>query len=133
MIGTLMGTAGINYSIFNNPVIFVMIMALFVHELGHYFVARKRKANPDLPYFIPLFPFVIGITRIKNLNIKDSPAVLIAGPAFAILFTLFFIIFNFYYNLFSIFPLLFILAFEIVSNYFGSDGNKYRSAKAQLA
>ena len=49
-----MGTAGINYAIFNNPVIFVMIMALFVHELGHYFVARKRKANPDLPYFIPL-------------------------------------------------------------------------------
>ena len=128
-----MGTAAINYSIISNPIIFVMIMALFVHELGHYFVARKRKANPDLPYFIPLFPFIIGVTRIKNLNIKDSPAVLIAGPAFGILFILFFIIFNFYHNLFSILPLIFILLFEIVSNYFGSDGNKYRSVKAQLA
>ena len=128
-----MGTAAINYSIISNPIIFVMIMALFVHELGHYFVARKRKANPDLPYFIPLFPFIIGVTRIKNLNIKDSPAVLIAGPAFGLLFIFFFIIFNFYHNLFSILPLIFILLFEIVSNYFGSDGNKYRSVKAQLA
>jgi hypothetical protein len=131
MIGSLLGAAAINYTIISNPIVFVMIAALFIHELGHFYVARKRKANPDLPYFIPLFPFLIGITRIKNLDPKDAPAVILAGPAFAILFTIFMIIFNLYYKLFSFVSLFFILGFEIIINYFGSDGQKYRKIKAQ--
>lgn len=131
MIGTILGSAAINYSIIHNPVVFVMIMALFVHELGHYFVAKHRNANPDLPFFIPLFPFLIGITRIKDLDRKDAPAVLFAGPAFAVLFTLVFMLFNLVYKLFSFIPLFMILVFEIILNYFGSDGRKYRAIKAQ--
>lgn len=131
MIGTLAGAAAINYTIVHSPVVFVMIMALFIHELGHYFVAKKRKANPDLPYFIPLFPFIIGVTRIKDLDPKDSPAVLIAGSAFSTLFILFVIFHNLFYRLFSFVPLIMILIFEIIINYFGSDGKKYRALKSQ--
>ena len=131
MLGTLMGSAAINYTIVHNPLVFVMIMALFVHELGHYFVARKRKANPDLPFFIPLFPFLIGITRIKDAQDSDAPAILLAGASFASLFFIVFIMFNYFYRLFSFTPLFLMLSFEILFNYFGFDGRKYRYFKSQ--
>ena len=133
MIGTILGSAAINYSIVHNPVVFVMIMALFVHELGHYFAAKSKGANPDLPFFIPLFPLIIGITRIKDLDLSDAPSVLFSGPAFAVLFTFVFMLFNYFYKLFSFLPLFMILTFEIVLNYFGSDGRKYRRIKSQLS
>lgn len=126
-IGTVAALAAINYTIIHNPIVFVFVMSLLVHEFGHYFVARKKGADPDLPYFIPLFPFNIGVTRIKNLMPKDIPAVSIAGPAFAALFLVFFIIINSIYKIFSFIPLFIMLALEIVFNYFGSDGKKYRA------
>lgn len=125
-LGSTAGLAAINYTIIHNPIVFVFIMSLFVHEFGHYFIARKRGANPDLPYFIPLFPFNIGVTRIKNLLPKDIPAVSIAGMFFASLFIIFFIMFNSIYRIFSFMPLFIMLALELVFNYFGSDGKKYR-------
>lgn len=132
MIGTILGSAAINYSIVHNPVVFVMIMALFIHELGHYFSAKSRGGKPDLPFFIPLFPLIIGITRIRDLDLSQAPAVLFSGPAFAVLFTLVFILFNYFFRFFSMIPLFMILTFEIVLNYFGSDGRKYRRIKSQL-
>jgi hypothetical protein len=108
-------------------------MSLFIHEFGHYFVARKRGANPDLPYFIPLFPFNIGVTRIKNLLPKDIPAVSMAGSLFASLFLIFFIMLNFIYRLFPFMPLFIMLALEIIFNYFGSDGKKYRKYNSSFA
>jgi len=132
MLGTLLGSAAINYTIVHNPLVFVMIMALFIHELGHYYVARKRKADPDLPFFIPLFPFLIGITRIRNAKDQDAPAILLAGASFASLFLFVFILFNYFYRLFSFTSLFILLAFEILFNYFGFDGRKYRSIKSQL-
>lgn len=133
MIGTILGSAALNYSIVHNPLVFVMIMALFIHELGHYFVARYKGADPDLPFFLPLFPFIIGLTRIKDLDFQHAPAVLLAGPAFAVLFILLFIFFNYFYRIFSTISLFMIMLFEIVFNYFGSDGRKYRRIKSQLA
>lgn len=133
MLGTILGSAALNYSIVHNPIVFVMIMALFIHELGHYIVSKYNGANPDLPFFIPLFPLVIGVTRIKNLNKDHAPSVLFSGPAFASLFILVFILFNYFYNIFSIIPLFILLAFEIILNYFGSDGRKYRKIKFQTA
>ena len=130
-IGTAAGLAAINYSIIHNPIVFVFVMSLFLHEFGHYLIARKYGANADLPYFIPLFPFNIGITRIRNLKDKHIPAVAIAGPMFASMFLLFFIMFNSIYRLFAFTPLLLMLAFEIIFNYFGSDGKKYRKYNFQ--
>jgi Zn-dependent protease len=125
-LGTTAGLAAVNYTIIHNPIVFVFVMSLFIHEFGHYFVARKHGANPDLPYFIPLFPFNIGVTRIRNLMPKDIPAVSIAGPMFASIFLMLFIMFNSLYRIFSFMPLFIMLALEIIFNYFGSDGKKYR-------
>lgn len=132
-VGTTAGLAAINYTIVHNPIVFVFIMSLFVHEFGHYFVARKNGADPDLPYFIPLFPFNIGITRIKNLLPKHVPAVSMAGPMFASIFLILFIMFNSIYRIFSFIPLFIMLALEIIFNYFGSDGKKYRKYKSSFA
>jgi Zn-dependent protease len=118
-IGSAAGLAAINYTIVHNPIVLVFVMSLFLHEFGHYLTARKYGAKVDLPYFIPLFPFNIGITRIRNLHAKYVPAV--------------FIMFNSIYNIFSFIPLFLILAFEIIFNYFGSDGKKYRKYNLQKA
>lgn len=130
-IGTAAGLAAINYTVIHNPIVFVFVMSLFLHEFGHYLTARKYGANADLPYFIPLFPFNIGVTRIRNLKTKYIPAVSIAGPMFACAFLLFFIMFNSIYRLFAFTPLFLMLAFEIIFNYFGSDGKKYRKYNIQ--
>lgn len=133
MLGTILGSAALNYSIIHNPIVFVMIMALLIHELGHYIASKHNGANPDFPFFIPLFPFTIGVTRIKDLDKHYAPAVLFSGPAFAVLFILVFILLNYFYNIFSTISLFILLAFEIILNYFGSDGRKYRKIKSQTA
>lgn len=131
LVGSVLGSAAISYTLTHNPIMFLVIAALLVHEFGHYFVARLKNADPDLPYLVPIFPFIIGITRIKNIQTQHAPSIFIAGPIFGILTILAFILFNSYLLIFPIFPLLFMLAFEILFNYFGPDGRMYRSTKSQ--
>jgi hypothetical protein len=129
MIGSLAGAAAINYTIVHSPLVFLMIAALFVHEIGHYLVANYHKANPDYPYFIPLFPFIIGVTRIKNLQDHHRSSVAIAGMIFGSFFILAMIGYNFLFNIYSTLSLFIILLMEIIINYLGSDGKKYRRYK----
>lgn len=129
MIGSILGSAAINYTVLHNPLVFVFIMSLFIHELGHYIVAKKHKADPDFPYFIPLFPFTIGVTRIKNLKDKYKSSVASAGTLFSSFFFIILFLFNYYYNLFSPLYILIMFIAELIFNYFGSDGKKYRQYK----
>jgi fatty acid desaturase len=126
---SLIAVAAINYTIIHSPVVLVMTMALFVHEFGHYFVAKSKGADPDYPYFIPLFPLTIGVTRIKNLKDKDRSQVAIAGMLFASLFLLTLISYNYLFNIFSVLALFIMLFIEIIFNTVGSDGKKYRKYK----
>ena len=129
MIGTVLASAAINYTIVHSPVVFIMIAALLVHEFGHFTVAKLKGADPDLPFLIPLFPLIIGLTRIKDVDPADARPILFAGPAFGALFILLMILFNTLYGIVSFIPLFFMLAFEIIMNYFGSDGRKFRQLK----
>ncbi len=131
MIGSVLGAAAINYTIVHSPVVFIMIAALLVHEFGHFIVAKLKGGEPDLPFLIPLFPLIIGITRIKNLDMQHARSVLFAGPAFGVLFILLTILFNVLYGIVPFIPLFFMLTFELVMNYFGSDGRKFRKLKYQ--
>lgn len=126
---TLAATAAINYTIIHSPFVLVLIMTLFVHELGHYIIAKYKGANPDLPYFIPLFPLIIGVTRIKDLKDEHKSAVAIAGASFASLFLLSLIGLNYFLQILSMFPLFVMLVLEIFFNTIGSDGKKYRKYK----
>lgn len=125
---TLVAVAGINYTILHSPLAFIMAFLLFIHEFGHYIVAKARGAKVHLPYFIPI-PFVsVGITYIANLKQKDIPAVAFAGPFLAVMTTIVLILFNYFYNFTSQISLLLILAAEIIYNLIGSDGQRYRAA-----
>lgn len=129
MLGSLAGAAAINYTIVHSPLVFVMITTLFVHELGHYLIARYSGANPDYPYFLPLFPLIIGVTRIKDLKDKDKSSVAISGMLFGSFFLLALISYNFLFKIYSTFSLFIILLMELIINYIGSDGKKYRKYK----
>lgn len=133
-IATLSATAAINYSLFHTPFVFVVLIVLLAHELGHYFVARMYDGDPDLPYFIPLPIITIGVTRIKRmkfLSFNSKKKISLYGPLVGlissiILFLLSLILFPIY----SI-PLLMLCFTEVLFNYFGVDGKKYRSYSRQ--
>ncbi len=127
---TLVATAAINYTIIHTPFVLVLIATLFVHELGHYIIAKYKGAHPDLPYFIPLFPLTIGVTRIKDLKDEHKSSVAIAGVLFASLFLMFLIGINSYLQIFSMFSLILLLSLELFFNLIGSDGKKYRKYKS---
>jgi len=131
-IGSLAALAAINYSIIQSPMVFIFILVLLAHELGHYFVARKNKAQAYLPYFLPL-PFIaIGITKVKGLTLRGKKQVALAGPFVGSLTALLLIILNSIFTFTSYVPLLILFFGEIIFNYFGSDGKQYRKVNRSL-
>lgn len=123
---TLVAAAAINYQLIHSPIVFVATFVLFIHELGHYFVAKYKKADVKFPYFIPLPFLIIGVTQILNLAEKDIPAVSLAGPLLGFITALLFVLINLIHNYTSTLSLLFIAFSEAIFNFFGSDGAKYR-------
>ena len=131
-IASLSALAAINYSIINNTFVFWAILVLLAHELGHYFISKKEGASPSLPIFLPL-PFIaIGITRIKNLSLKSKKKVSFSGPAFGFLTAFILFLLNIVFSFTSSFLLASLMLGEIVFNYIGTDGKKYRHAKKEL-
>lgn len=134
LVATAVATAAINYSILHNPFVFIVILVLIAHELGHYYTALSHGAKPDIPYIIPL-PFIaIGITRIKNfkkLSTKVRKAIVFNGPLTGII-TAFLIFLYLLLNpiVLPAYALLVVFA-EAILNYFGSDGKKYRQIKKE--
>ena len=121
--------SAINYTIIHNPIVLVLSFVLLIHELGHYYMAKYYKADVKTPIFIPFILFSIGITKTSNLSDKHKSAVAIAGPALASAFIVLLMLFNFINKLFSSKMLFLILAGEVVFNYLGSDGKRYRKYK----
>jgi hypothetical protein len=130
MIGTSLGSAALLYTLTHNPISFLIVAMLMVHEFGHYFSAKLKKYSPDLPFFIPLLPLIIGITRVKDLQPNNTSTIAFYGPFTALVFLLTFILHNYIYLLFSFVPLYLMFGFETFFNYFGSDGRKYRKYKS---
>ncbi len=65
-----------------------LVGILFVHEMGHYVLARRHRVDATLPFFIPFLPFPLGVgtlgavIRIRSL-LPSRRAVLdigVAGP-----------------------------------------------------
>lgn len=120
--------AAVNYTIIHNPIIFVFLLVLLSHELGHYFFAKRYTKDVSLPFFLPI-PFVaIAFTKIKNLTLKAKKKVALAGPLVGVITSILIILFNSVFNIFPYPPLFFLLFGEIIFNWFGSDGAKYRNA-----
>ena len=95
-IGSIIGLAGINYSLLHTPFVFVVVLVMLAHELGHYFAAKFANADPDFPYFIPFPFFTVGITRVRKIRFisyNSRKKILALGPITAVLTALMFLFF----------------------------------------
>jgi len=130
MFASAAAVAAINYSLFDPYYAAFMLLILIAHELGHYTIAKINKLNPDLPYFIPLPVFSIGITHIKKLNLSSKfihKSILFYGPFTAFIASIYLLLLSFIFLPSSTLSILILCAFELFFNYFGSDGKKYRA------
>ncbi len=121
--------SAINYTIIHNPIVLLSCFILLIHELGHYIMAKHYKANAQFPIFIPLIIASVGITQVFDLEDQYKSNVALAGPLLASCFIICLMLFNFLYKLFSTKFLLLFLTSEILLNYIGLDGKKYRKFK----
>lgn len=135
LIATAAAFAAINYTIINSPIVFIVTAVLIAHELGHYFAAIYNGAQADIPYIIPL-PFIgIGITRIKNfkkLSAHVRKSIIISGPTTGVITAILFLILSFITPFIAPLLILCIAISEVLFNYLGSDGKKYRQAKRDI-
>ncbi len=130
-IMSFIALSAVNYTIVHNPIVLLFSFVLLVHELGHYLMAKYFQLDAKLPIFIPFILFSVGITQIYNLPDEYKSAIAIAGPLLASLVISILILFNIIYKLFSTKLLFLLLTTEIIFNYLGSDGKKYRKFKQQ--
>jgi len=131
-IGTILAAAQINYAIVHSPIVYIVLLVMLTHELAHYFMGKLYKAKTRLPFFIPLPFFVIGVTKISKLKGLAKKNVSMSGPIVGFLTSLLLIIYN-YVNLYTSFiPLIALAIGEIITNYIGTDGSKYRQAKKEM-
>ena len=128
-IASASAVAAINYTVLHNPFVFVILIILFAHELGHYMIAKINKVQVDFPYFIPIPIFSIGITHIKNMSflpVVVRKKILMYGPITGFLTSFHLFIFSLIFFPSLALPFLFVSFYELFFNYFGSDGKKYR-------
>lgn len=130
--GSIGAFAAINYTLLHTPLVFLMAFVLFIHELGHYIIAKYHKAKVSYPIFLPFPIFAIGLTRIRDLPLSKVPIVALSGMLFSVSFLISLFIHNYFLLLFPTSILFIILFSEIFYNIIGFDGKKYRSAKQKL-
>jgi len=129
LIVTAVATAAINYALMPTPFVFFIILVLLAHEFGHYFISLLNRASPDLPYIIPLPLIAIGITRVHNfqeLKPNSQKSILFGGPLFGVITAISIFIYLLTNPIISPLYMLIIALLEIILNYFGSDGSRYR-------
>lgn len=132
-IASASAAAAVNYSIIHNSFVFFAILVLFSHEISHYFIAKKEGAKVTLPFFIPLPFFAVAFTKTSGLSNRSKMKVALSGPLVGFLTASLFLFLNIIFNFTSSFALAFLAIGELVLNYFGTDGSKYRSAKRNLS
>jgi hypothetical protein len=131
---SVLALAAINYTIIHNPFIFFVIFVMLIHELGHYFAALYNDGDPDIPYFIPIPFFPIGITRIRKmkfLSFNSKKNIIVSGPLFGALSAFILYLFSLSLNSVYTLPLLFLSFTELIFGFIGFDGKKYRQYSRQ--
>lgn len=126
LFASLIAVAALNYTILHNPYVFLMSFILLIHELGHYFAAKRNSVKSMLPFFIPLPFFPVGVTFTENADEKSRKYISISGAFSASLTLLILMFFNLHYKLFSFYMLFTAFISEVFFNYIGIDGQRYR-------
>lgn len=131
---SVLALAAINYTILHSPFVFYAVFIMLIHELGHYFAALYNDGEPDLPYFIPIPFFAIGLTRVKKmkfLSLNSKKNILFSGPLFGSLAAFLFFLISYSINSIYTLPFLLLALTEIIFGYIGFDGKKYRQYSRQ--
>lgn len=80
-VGTAAASAGVLYVTLPLWAAGILLGIVMVHEFGHYFAAlASAGATPELPYFIPLFFFVMGGTHVVGESLNQGRFIALAGP-----------------------------------------------------
>jgi len=132
MIATIIAAAQINYALINNTFVYLALFVMLIHELGHYYTAKIHKIKSKLPFFIPLPFFVIGVTRVAKTTNRLTKKVAFSGPLYGVIISILLLLLNTIYTFSSYIPIVALLVGEIVFNYIGADGVKYRKAKRNM-
>ena len=130
MVLSLMAIAAINYSIVHSVIVFLALAVLLAHELGHYIIAHREHANPRLPFFIPLPFIMIAATKVQHTTRHTTRKIALAGPCAGALTALLLLVIAIVSgaNVELITALVILLISEIVVNFVGSDGKRFRTA-----
>jgi len=131
-ITSLSAVAAINYSIINSPLVLLAIFVIFAHELAHYYTAKLYTSDVTPPIFLPLPFILLAFVKAKGLSHKHKMKVSLAGPLTGFIVLSLIILLNSIYTFVSQIPLITMLLAELVFNYFGIDGKKYRTAKRNI-
>lgn len=128
-ISSLVALAAINYSILHSSIVFLALIVLIAHELGHYLVAKSHNLDARLPIFIPLPFILIAATKVPFTDRVTKRKILLAGPVAGALTALFLSILALLTGAIDaiVMSLLTMFITEIVFNFFGSDGRRFRS------
>lgn len=105
------------------PPSIIGIGVLGAHEMSHYLTAHQMKANPNSPLFIPLGPFVVGLTEIDVTHDLKRSSIAISGPITGALFSACgLVLFSFIGYSTGIVIATGALVMEIIQLIFGKDG-----------
>lgn len=129
---SLVAVAAINYSIFHSSTILIALFTVLIHELGHYFAAKANNVETETPIFLPIPFLLVGLTKIfetdsSKIDKKVKQKILFHGPFTSVLFLILLLLTAIILQT-NISIIVTLLITEIVFNYFGSDGKKYRTA-----
>jgi Zn-dependent protease len=56
-----------------------IVVLLFIHEMGHFFIIRAKGLPASLPVFIPLVGAYVALRRMPQ-DVRDEAEIAIAGP-----------------------------------------------------
>lgn len=121
-----MGFAAINYTIIHSPFVVLATFVLLVHELAHYFYAKSYGAKTQMPIILPIPFLAIGFVKVRHLLDKYKSDVAIAGLIFGSLTIFIYSLLNVVSTFISFYVLATMFVLEILFNFIGSDGSKYR-------
>jgi hypothetical protein len=131
-VASLAALAAINYAVIHNSFVFIAIIVLLAHELGHYLTAKIKNIDANLPIFIPIPFLAIGVTKVGKHDPYETASIAISGPIYGFLTCILILLLNLIFQFTSSIPLIFLAITEIIFNYFGTDGKKYKKAKRSM-
>lgn len=121
-------TAAVLYAFWHTSFVFIAMLALIAHEMGHALTAYFNGADVGYMFFIPLILFAIGATQIRDIPPKARAAVAYAGPLAGAAFSLIAMLIAYMLGQPVLGALLIIFLYEISGLFIGTDARKARAA-----